>query len=55
VLLALMVAAVLYIAIDRNVREHRDRYFTEFRGRVAVIAGWTLVLFGLAGGLMITH
>lgn len=53
-LLSLCVATVLYIIIDRNVRQNRERFFTASRGKLVAVVGFTLVIVGFVGGMMIT-
>jgi peptidoglycan/LPS O-acetylase OafA/YrhL len=51
VALALLLAALLYITIDRNVRNNRSRYFNARRGKSAAALGFSLVTIGALGGL----
>ena len=39
VLFSIAVATILYVCIDRNVRNNRERYFTGFRGRAIAGSG----------------
>jgi peptidoglycan/LPS O-acetylase OafA/YrhL len=55
VLLSLIAASVLYVAIDRNVRNNRDRYFNSTRGKTVAVCGFSLVAIGLISGLFIMH
>jgi len=50
VVLAIAVAILLYLAIDRNVQKLRARYFTVFRGRVVAVLGYLLVACGILIG-----
>jgi peptidoglycan/LPS O-acetylase OafA/YrhL len=50
VLIAFAVAAILYWVVDQNVREKRDEYFTEFRGKAVAVCGFALVALGLTVG-----
>lgn len=51
VLLGLIVATALYVLIDRNVRKHREQYFSVFRGKVLAATGFTLVTIGTSVGI----
>ncbi len=51
VIIALLVAAALYLAIDKNVRVRRDHFFKEKRGKIAASIGFILVACGLVYGL----
>lgn len=50
-LIAFLVAAVLYVTIDRNIRVYRDRVFTPARGKLLAAIGYALVSVGLIFGL----
>jgi peptidoglycan/LPS O-acetylase OafA/YrhL len=50
VVLAIAIAAALYIAIDRNVRANRERFYTPRFGAVAAMTGYALVVSGMIYG-----
>jgi len=52
---ALLMAAILFLCIDRPVKAHRDEYFTGVRGKVVAISGFALLTIGLIGGLFLLH
>ncbi|HZK80498.1 MAG TPA: hypothetical protein VFC46_05505, partial [Humisphaera sp.] len=54
VILSIGVAAVLYVAIDQNVRRRREKYFSDIRGKSVAVCGFALVAVGLIGGLILT-
>ncbi len=54
VLMSLVVSAILYLVIDRNVMRRRSEYFTKRRGSVLALIGYLLVIIGLAVGIAIT-
>lgn len=51
VVLAIAIAAALYVAIDRNVRANRERFYTPRLGAVAAMTGYALVISGMIYGL----
>jgi peptidoglycan/LPS O-acetylase OafA/YrhL len=55
VLLSIAVASVLYVCIDRNVRNNRERYFTVSRGKAVAGIGFALLTIGTIGGLLISQ
>jgi peptidoglycan/LPS O-acetylase OafA/YrhL len=46
-----LVCSALYWWVDRRIRQLRNRWFTEYRGRICALAGYGLVLTGLAFGM----
>jgi len=50
VILSVVIAAGLYLAVDRSVKERRDRYFSARRGKQLAWIGFTLVTIGLLVG-----
>lgn len=54
VVLGLFIATVLYLCIDRNLKKHRDEYFTVARGKAIALCGFASVTIGLAFGLILT-
>lgn len=55
ILLSIIVAFILYFAIDRNVRLRRNSAFRAYRGRTVAVCGFALVAIGLTGGLIMTR
>ena len=55
VLFALLIAAVLYLCVDRAIKTYRNRYFTVFRGKATAVLGLTLFGIGLAGGVLFAY
>ncbi|SHM85742.1 acyltransferase family protein [Bradyrhizobium lablabi] len=55
VILALLIASVLYICIDRVIKTNRDRYFTNSKGTAVAVCGFALVAIGVIGGLLVTQ
>ena len=53
IVLSVLIAAALYLIIDRTVRARRNFYFTPARGRALAITGYVLVTIGTVIGL--TH
>lgn len=53
VIIAFVIAVILYMIIDRNVRTHRDKCFTPTRGKAVALCGVVLVMTGLIGGLLL--
>jgi peptidoglycan/LPS O-acetylase OafA/YrhL len=51
--LNLIVAAVLYLIIDNNIRKYRASWFTNRRGIYSSFAAYSLMAVGLTGGLII--
>ncbi len=51
VLFAAAIATALYLAIDRNVRKYRNRYFTISRGKTVAGVGFVLLATGILGGI----
>ncbi len=49
----LVIASILYLAIDDQIRKRRNGWFTPGRGRLAAYAAYGLVFAGAAGGLLI--
>jgi peptidoglycan/LPS O-acetylase OafA/YrhL len=54
VIISLVVAVILYAAIDRNVKNRRDQYFSDIRGGRVAACGFALVAIGVVGGLFLT-
>jgi peptidoglycan/LPS O-acetylase OafA/YrhL len=52
VVISLMIASALYLAIDLQVKQNRDKYFTGKRGTIAAAVGFGLVTTGLIGGMI---
>ena len=55
VLVAIAVATVLYVCIDRNARNNRARYFSALRGKALAGIGFALLTTGIIGGFLITQ
>jgi peptidoglycan/LPS O-acetylase OafA/YrhL len=51
ILIAVLVASILYVLIDKNVKANRSKYFTPSRGKIAAAVGYALVSIGLIIGL----
>jgi peptidoglycan/LPS O-acetylase OafA/YrhL len=51
ILIAILVASILYILVDRNVKARRAKYFSPRRGRTAAAVGYALVSIGLIVGI----
>jgi peptidoglycan/LPS O-acetylase OafA/YrhL len=51
VVISFVVAAALYVIVDRTIHNHRSRYFTEARGRALAITGYALVIIGSIVGV----
>jgi peptidoglycan/LPS O-acetylase OafA/YrhL len=52
-MLNLIVAAVLYLMIDNNIRKYRASWFNIRRGNYAAFAAYSLMAVGLTGGWVI--
>ncbi len=50
IIVALGIAAILYMSVDKIVRANREKFFTTKRGRIAASIGYALVLVGLSVG-----
>jgi len=50
VIIALAVAAILYVVVDKTVKARRNQYFTRTGGKCVAITGFTLLAVGLVGG-----
>ena len=50
---AMLIAAILFLCIDRVVRMHRDEYFSVARGKAVALCGFTLLTTGVMCGLML--
>ena len=48
-------ALALYFLIDRNIQNHRARWFTPQRGKVLCATAYALVGIGTIGGLVLLH
>lgn len=48
--LNVVVAVVLYVAVDRTVRKYRHRWFDQRRGMLAAASAYGLLVIGLIGG-----
>lgn len=55
VLIGFAISALLYLIVDRNVRQNREIYFRRSRGKAVAVCGFGLVTIGLAGGLLFTN
>jgi len=51
VLFSVAFASIMFVCIDRVVRNNRDRYFTVLRGKTAAVTGLVLLTIGIIGGL----
>lgn len=49
-LLAFVVGAIFFLAVDSNIRKNRELYFTVSRGKILTCSGFALVAIGLAVG-----
>lgn len=50
--LNLLIAAILYVIVDNNIRKYRSSWFNEMRGIYSAFAAYALIAIGLAGGLL---
>ena len=48
---AFVIAAMLFLGIDRVVKSKRDYFFTETRGKTVAISGFALLAIGYVGGI----
>ena len=55
VILGLLIAAALFLCIDRVIKMNRDQYFTTSRGIAVAVSGFALVTVGMAGGILMTR
>lgn len=55
ILLALMIAAILYWYFDRKILERRRQIFTPARARAAIAIAYTFVAIGICVGLVLVY
>jgi peptidoglycan/LPS O-acetylase OafA/YrhL len=55
ILISVILAIVLYVLVDGNVKQRRNLYFNSHRGKAVAVCGFLLVLIGMIGGLFLTR
>ena len=54
IVIAVAIASVLYVVIDRNIRAQRDSYFSKQRGQIIAGIGYAVVTIGLTIGIYLS-